>query len=383
MISIQFAILISISLFSITIHADNTLLGCYSSLPSSFKLVNTYSYQSSSYCSDECSGYAYFALNNHANCYCGNTQPDSSNTANTCNTYCYGYNQEMCGGESSFSVYSTGNQIDSDTSSSSSSSSLSSSRASVSALNSQVDIQATSSSTNSHPTGGTSANSITTSAMDSNTDIVTSPITSITSDDQQASTSVVFSTTFHTEGGSTIFVTNTITKSAIATATGKNGTTTNDNANTTNGSNKKKTNVGAIVGGVVGGVVGAIAIAIIALFGVRHYNMKKEEDRMEKEYQEAIKPVEYNPNNNIMADTLSVSSHGSFDANNKEDGMFRSSGSTGNFNNIRNESVPKENTNDITNPFDDSKRISTGSVFTGQQLNNKTNVLTVVNPDQD
>lgn len=381
MISIQFALFIS--LFTTIIKAD-TLLGCYSSLPSSFKLINTYGFQTSSYCSGKCAGYDYFALTNHANCYCGNSQPDSSNSADTCNTYCYGYSQEMCGGESSFSVYSKGDQEQLDTTSSDSNSATQS-HTSVSALDSQVNVQASSSS---KTTSSTSSTSSTASAG-----VTTSPITSITSEDQEASTSVVFSTTFHTEGGSTIFVTNTITKSAIATATGRNGTTTNDNSNTS-GSNKKKTNVGAIVGGVVGGVVGAIVIAIIALFGVRHYNMKKEEDRMEKEYQEAIKPVEYNPNNNIMADTLSISSHGSFDANNKEDGMFRSSGSTGNFNNIRNDNTPTDtttaaaattttNNNIINNPFDDSKRISTGSVFTGQQLNNKTNVLTVVNPDQD
>ena len=39
--------------------------------------------------------------------------------------------------------------------------------------------------------------------------------------------------------------------------------------------------------------MGAVAIALCILLIVRHINMKREQDRMEKEYQEAIKPVEY------------------------------------------------------------------------------------------
>ena len=359
--------------------AADTLLGCFASLPSGFSLINTYQYQSSSYCSGQCKGYAYFALSSGSNCYCGNDNPAASeSTSGTCDSPCTGYGQDMCGGESSFSVYSTGVVVASSSSSSFSSSFSSSSStkqsssnshgtsSSVSALNTELNLVATS--------------SVQTSDI---TSVVNGDASAASASDQQG-TSVVFSTTFHTEGGSTIFVTNTITQSAVA--TGANGTSAHGSNTGANGSShKKKANVGAIVGGVVGGVCGAIVIAIIALFGVRHYNMKREEDRMEKEYQEAIKPVEYNaataPGANIMNDTLSFSSHShSYEDNNnhKEDGMFRSSGSSGNI-----AGPPAAMMNAPQNPFDDSKRISTGSVFTGGPGQGKANVLTVVNPDQD
>ena len=391
---------LSLALVAHIAAAADTLLGCYASLPSSFKLSNTYQYQTSSYCSDKCSGYAYFALSNHANCYCGNDNPASSeSTADTCNTNCYGYGQEMCGGESSYSVYSTGNAAASSESSSSSahSSSLSSSSSASSRLSSA------SSGTSSVSALNTDVNIV--ASTSAQTSDITSVVNGAGASSDQQGTSVVYSTTFHTEGGSTIFVTNTITQSALA--TGANSTSSHGSSTGANGSShKKKANVGAIVGGVVGGVCGAIAIAVIALFAVRHYNMKREEDRMEKEYQEAIKPVEYNAATaagaNIMNDTLSFSSHsrdgdgefGEFDhRGNKEDsgsanggGMFRSSGSSGNI------ARPHYNNNNVNgnnglsepqNPFDDSKRISTGSVFTGAGAHGKGNVLTVVNPDQD
>lgn len=321
-------IIISLISFLNFTNAD-TYINCFSSLPSSFSLKDSYAYQTSSYCSEQCSGYSYFALFNHSDCYCGNDDPTSTeSTTDTCNAYCYGYGSEMCGGEDAYSVYSLNSDTDS---SSASGSSITSSRSSA-----------------------------------SGSSVTTSPITSIAGSSTAGDgTSVVYSTTFHTEGGSTVFVTNTITQNSVATGTSRSSSS----------SKKKKTNIGAIVGGVVGGVVGAIVIAVIALFGLRHYNMKKEEDRMEKEYQEAIKPVEYTENN--INDTITLSSHGSrsFDGNTKDDGVFMKSNSNGN---IKNNSALTNN-----NPFDDTKHISTGSVLFDQAANGQGNVLTVVNPDQD
>lgn len=149
-------------------------------------------------------------------------------------------------------------------------------------------------------------------------------------------------------------MTNTITKSAQSSGSAT-GTAASDS--TSGKSTHKKANVGAIVGGVVGGVVGAVAIALGILLIVRHINMKREQDRMEKEYQEAIKPVEYP--DKLYASSFS-SNHGP------------SSGS-----------IEEEHTNvpTDTNPFDDSRRISNGTFINGGP-GGKNNVLTVVNPDE-
>ena len=79
-------------------QSDYTYMNCYVSLPSDFSSDNTYAYQTSSYCYSRCQqkGAAYFALFNHNQCFCGNTSP-SSQTSSSCNTYCFGYAQEMCG----------------------------------------------------------------------------------------------------------------------------------------------------------------------------------------------------------------------------------------------------------------------------------------------
>lgn len=135
-------------------------------------------------------------------------------------------------------------------------------------------------------------------------------------------------------------MTNTITKSAQNSGSAT-GTAASDS--TSGKSTHKKANVGAIVGGVVGGVVGAVVIALGILLIVRHINMKREQDRMEKEYQEAIKPVEYP--DKLYASSFS-SNHGP------------SSGS-----------VEEQHTNvpTDTNPFDDSRRISNGTFINGGQ----------------
>lgn len=137
---------------------------------------------------------------------------------------------------------------------------------------------------------------------------------------------------------------------------------TDSNSSNNRGTNgkglHKKVNVGAIVGGVVGGVVGALAIAVASLLIMRRNNMRREQERMEKEYQEAIKPVEYPEYpDNLYAS--SISSHrgpssGSFDK----------------------ERLPRS----TSDPFDDTRRVSNGSILDDSAKNH---VLTVVNPDSD
>ncbi|CAI4051196.1 Slg1p SKDI_15G1630 [Saccharomyces kudriavzevii IFO 1802] len=360
--------LILVSLPILSQASAYTYVNCFSSLPSDFSQDDSYSWQSSSYCSQKCNAKSakYFALHNHSECFCGNTDPSSSESvSSSCNMYCYGYKPEMCGGTDAYSVY----QIESDTNSDSLSSSDTDTETSSSATSSTTSLttsstssatpSTTSSSTLQTSSDSTQAAASTSTSQSSSTVMLQGSLTSnalITSDSQsQDPTSIIYSTDFHTEGGSTIFVTNTITTSAqnSGSATGAAGS----DSTRGNSTHKKKANVGAIVGGVVGGVVGAVAIALCILLVVRHINMKREQDRMEKEYQEAIKPVEY-------PDKLYASSFSS-----------KQGPSSGSF--------VEEHTNGQTdtNPFDDSRRISSGTFINGGP-EGKNNVLTVVNPDE-
>lgn len=357
-------------------------LNCYSSLPSSFYKDNTNEYQSSALCYSTCNGkgYSYFALFNHNTCYCGKTSPAGLSISTSCNTYCYGYDQEMCGGTSAYSIYSV-DDTESVSSLGSSSSSSSSSRAtSASSMSGSKTTSVSALAVGSGDSQIAIANSQSTSSQQQPT------TSSKTSSSTQAvrATSVVYSTEIQTQGGSTIFVTNTITQSTEVLSTGSSASTSNKSSSS---NSKKKVNVGAIVGGIVGGVCGALVLLSVFLFGLRYYNKKREEDRMEKEYQEAIKPVEYVP-----VDILSSSSHSySFDGGNMNGKLNDSLGNIGsdnlNSNNISSNNLTVMNNNDnnnglSSNPFDDSRRISTGSIITSDPDQNKLTKLTIVNPDE-
>lgn len=354
------------------------LLNCYSSLPSSFYEDNTNEYQSSSLCYTTCSGkgYSYFALFDHNACFCGNSSPAGLQVSSSCDTYCYGYGKEMCGGTSAYSVYS----VD-DTESvggSESSSESASSTSSKSKTSSSSESKNTKATESSHSAESSKSQTVITDAQSTSSEQQTattvttggSSISSSSSEEAVVATSMVYSTELQTQGGSTIFVTNTITRSTQVLPTG-NSTSTNGKSNSRN--SKKKVNVGAIVGGIVGGVCGAIILLSIMLLGLRYYNKKHEEDRMEREYQEAIKPVEY-----VSSDILSSSSHSySFDGGNMNGKLNDSLGKIGsdNLNNNNNNGL-------LPNPFDDSRRISTGSIITSVPDQKKHTKLTVVNPDE-
>lgn len=166
-----------------------------------------------------------------------------------------------------------------------------------------------------------------------------------------------------------------------------NGTSSKNNG----GKHHKKANVGAIVGGVVGGVVGGCAAAIAALLIIRHVNLQREQERMEKEYQEAIKPVDY-PDAEMFPSPYSSKrdpSSGSFDEELRNKAMYPPPTGSGSdpYDTTDYSAVPERqpSTNHLTaaNPFDDSRRISNGSLLPDdQQMTGKNNVLTVVNPDE-
>ena len=441
-------------------------MNCYDGLPAGYTKENTYEYQTSSYCYNACAkqGAKYFALFDHNTCFCGDSSPESDSSisiSNKCNTYCFGFGSEMCGGTSSYSVFSISDDPDNvygggnsnansnsnsdskqnpnsvDSSSSSISSSSSSPDTSSSSSNLQASSQqgpTTSSITtatdligtastqtgaavinnNGSPTSQNTASGNTNTPKDqtttaAGTTATTSPETTATKTESTSTpittslasvsvvesvvtsslvTSVFYSTTYHTEGGSTVYVTNTIIQSTYVTgyimATGANY---NNSGN--NNSDHHKMNIKAVVGGVVGGVVGVLIVGIVVLFAVRRYNRKREEDRMEKEYQEAIKPVEYTGTN--INDILSISSNGSFSFVDKNNGTTNTNGnpngngildgansSSNDFGDILRGGAPPK----MSNPFDDSRRVSYGSVFYDEPRRNGGHVLTVVNPDQ-
>ncbi|OOQ90914.1 putative WSC domain protein [Penicillium brasilianum] len=88
-----------------------TLVGCYSS---SEGLTNqtSYTFQSSGWCYDRCTGYnaAVFALTAGSDCLCGDELPPSSAKVakGKCSTACDGWPQDMCGGDGFYSLYTTG-----------------------------------------------------------------------------------------------------------------------------------------------------------------------------------------------------------------------------------------------------------------------------------
>lgn len=92
-------------------RAAMTLVGCYSS-SDGLSNQTSYTFQSSGWCFDRCTGYnaAVFALTAGSDCLCGDELPPSSAkvASGQCGTACDGWPQDMCGGNGFFSVYTTG-----------------------------------------------------------------------------------------------------------------------------------------------------------------------------------------------------------------------------------------------------------------------------------
>ncbi len=251
----QLSLFLKITIFAlpISIKASTvyTEYGCYSSIPSSFKLNNVYTYESVSYCYEKCSDddYSVMALTKGNTCYCGNSLPDSGDEADDseCSIDCTGYPSEICGGSSAYSVWktNTGTISDNDDSSSSGSSDTSSTGTTASkttkASSSSSSKSETSVSTNDD-------NSATTSAtLAAEVQTTKSTKTAITTDSE----------------GKTQIVTQIITATATATAT-----SSPSGAATTH---KSSLSTGAIAGIAVGSVAGVGAIVAFGLL----YLLKK------------------------------------------------------------------------------------------------------------
>lgn len=260
--------LLILALLPLNILAESKI-GCYSSLPSSYTDKSTYEYQSSAHCSSQCSDYSYFALEGGNTCICGNTAPSGSQSS-SCDTPCYGYGEETCGGDGVYDFYSTGNSGGSDSSSSGSSAtsstddSTSSTSDSTSTTSSNTDT--TSTTKQSTTTGGTSstATAVSTSSADGTTIVIMSTVAA----SQSSSTASSSETSSSTSTSST------------ASASSSSGSS----------DHKKKTNlVGPVVGGVVGGIAAIAVVSLLFFFLRRRSSAKHDAELADSAYFNAVK----------------------------------------------------------------------------------------------
>lgn len=273
-------------------YAQFSGLGCFSEsdISSFLSLKGSYTYQSTGYCQDQCSGDKVAALLNGQYCYCGLTVPLSSlEVSNSkCDTPCQGYNIQTCGGDGYFYVY-INDDVDGSTMASSSSSSplgLLSSSKSASSTDASLTSQSPSSlggspSTLSSPSASKldSVNSSSKSASkslptSSDADSTTKSNSEVTSAPESGAI-VVTSATTVTSGPaspSIIEVTTTISSSASSTA--------NSNERTHNGSGSKNSLSGGAIAGIVIGVLAGVALlaAIAFLFWKRRREEPAEEE---------------------------------------------------------------------------------------------------------
>ncbi|RMD44714.1 hypothetical protein DV735_g247, partial [Chaetothyriales sp. CBS 134920] len=85
-------------------------LDCYDAIPADYTSKGSYTFQTSGYCQDQCSGYAVMAITAGSTCYCANELPSDDNKASSdkCNTPCQGFDTQTCGGIHYYQLYLTG-----------------------------------------------------------------------------------------------------------------------------------------------------------------------------------------------------------------------------------------------------------------------------------
>lgn len=240
---------ILLSLVAGSVAADSyTLKGCYalSDLESVLTSKGTYQYQTNSYCEQQC-GSAVAATLNGSGCYCGDSLPSNiaSVSSDKCDTTCYGYGTEICGGDGYLSVYTNGEEDDDADSSSSSKSTSSTKTSSTTTLSSTKTSSkastTTSSSTNSEETTTTTSNSVTQSVT-----VVTSVISA-------SNVVQVITTTASSASGS--------------------------DSSTTSASSSGGLSKGAIAGIAIGSIFGvASLVAVLILIFIKTRNSDQDDD---------------------------------------------------------------------------------------------------------
>lgn len=221
---------IALAILVSSVIAD-TSLGCFSSI-SGGKNVGTYSYQTPSYCAQQCPDSPYVALTGGNLCYCLSVKPSDETDSSDCNTPCFGYGLETCGGSSAYNVYMANNGAG---------------VASDNGASASTDSSGTGSSSTSSAASGTSSH-----------------------DSSSITASASSQTVVTTSAGSSIEV-------LTVTASSSHEPSSSASASKHHAS-KKSSNVGPIVGGVVGGVVGVALISVAAFFILRHKHNDDDDD---------------------------------------------------------------------------------------------------------
>ncbi|KAH3682302.1 hypothetical protein WICPIJ_006717 [Wickerhamomyces pijperi] len=233
-----------------------SLLGCYSSLPSSFGSVMEYTWQSSSYCYSQCSGYSYFALSEGNGCYCGNDAP-SGDTTSGCTTACFGYNKEMCGGSGVYDVYAASDNSDSANDDSNTGSTETTATSDTTTLATKATTSGTQTTTGT-TTGTTTATTSTAASTTATSTETTSQTTKITTELQGGTTVVIYST---------IDLKPSVVTSVVSTTTNKSSPSSTSTSSSSSATKKSSSSiVGRVVGGVVGGAVAIILLVLLILF---------------------------------------------------------------------------------------------------------------------
>ncbi|CAH6718788.1 protein Slg1p [[Candida] jaroonii] len=237
-----------LTFFAIIVSVQGaTSIGCYSSI--SGKKSDTFMYQSSDHCLSQCPDSPYIAMTQGNVCYCLSSKPSDETDSSDCDTDCYGYGQEKCGGSSAYSVYvGNGDASDDESSDDTSATGQSSSTSSTSSTSSASSTSSTSSSTSVTKT--------------------TSEDSSITESPTSATGEVI---TTSSSGGSVVV--KTVTQSAEATPS---SSSTSDSKSDDKSS--KSTNIGPIVGGVVGGIAAVAIVAGVIFFLIRRKRAEEEEE---------------------------------------------------------------------------------------------------------
>ncbi|KAG7811110.1 hypothetical protein KL921_002738 [Ogataea angusta] len=236
-------------------------IGCFSDIPSSYVSKGTYTWQSSSHCSSECSSYKYIALTNGNECYCGDDKPSSSDSSDSCDTSCDGYPSEKCGGSNAYTVYglSDDDVYDNSLSSGASSSTGSSGASSSTSSPASSSTVSSSSSSNTAQTTQASSSSSSTQESTSSTETPTTSSESSSSSTSPTMTATVLTSTVSEEGSKQTTVVYITQSTSLASASAS--------ADSSSRSGSKSSNKGAIIGGAVGGAVGA-SIVIGGIFFV-------------------------------------------------------------------------------------------------------------------
>ncbi|AGO11755.1 AaceriADL020Wp [[Ashbya] aceris (nom. inval.)] len=314
-------------------NPTNSPRECYSRVPSTFKEETLVGPLTSQLCYQRCSkkGSTYMALFAGEHCLCGDTTPDGEKS-NSCDINCPGYNSEDCGGSSAYRVYHIADSVSSP-----------SSAAQGAATGASTTDLAGGGGKNPMTTNGGPTDAITTTKAGGATAPTTAAPVAATPPAVGMSTAVEVSSVV-------VVVTNSAGGQATVTTYASSTASADSAAEAEPAQKKKGPATSTLVGAIVGSLVGLLFLIFMFIYFLRRMYARREQERMEKEYQEAIKPVDY------------------------DEAMYMTPALP------ETKELERSETTKL-NPFDDTRRISTGSLIDSSPVA-ANHILTVVNPDQ-